>query len=194
MLEKLFGRKLANLPKGKRKYAEPPYFPGLWDTLDKKQRLITAKQLDRQRNPALQPLWERMEKVYSEIDEYEQSAATTALNITEKNMQLIRLHKEADRLETLLFGPINEALSEAKEIGKPKQQLKDKRVTMIVETAKAFEYDLQSIPYGGKRKIKDKCLDNTRLFTDSTFEKAWQVAKRRGLIEVESAEIYRNRE
>jgi len=203
VLEGLFDKPLADLPKGKRKYAEPPYFPHLWDTLDAKGRLIVAVQLDRQSNSVLKPLWEKLENVQSEIAEYGQSEATTALNITEKNQQLVRLRKEEIRLDILLFGPLNEALVAAKEIGEAISELHNdqndtqklgqraKRVSVIVETAKAFEYDLQSIPYGGKKKIKDKCLDNARLFTDSTFEKAWQEAKRRKLIEVVNVETYR---
>lgn len=199
----LFDRTLADLPKGKRKYAEPPYFPHQWDAMDVKERLIVAVQLDRQRNPALYPLWEKLEKVFSELDEYEQSETTTALNITEKNQQLTRLRKEADRLENLLFGPLNDALVAVKEIEEAISELhneqnetqklgrRDKQVSAIVKTAKAFEYDLQSIPYGGKKKIKDKCLDDAKLFTDATFEKVWQEAKRRKLIEVENVETYR---
>jgi len=193
VLEGLFDKPLADLPKEKQKYAEPPYFPHIWDALDKEQRLITVGQLDRQRNPALQPLREKLEKVYSKIDEYERSEATTALNITEKDEQLMRLHKEADSLENLLSGPTKEALSDTKTIDEPKLKSIDKRVNAIVETAKAFEFDLQSIPYGGKRKIKDKCLNDTRLFTDSTFEKAWQKANHQGLIKVENKEMYTNR-
>jgi len=192
VLEGLFDKPLADLPKEKQKYVEPPYFPGLWDAMDAKERLIIAVQLDSQRNPALQPLWGKLEKVYSEIDEYEQSVTITALDITEKNKQLTRLYKEADRFENLLSGPINDTQSEAKVIGEPKLKRIDQRVNAIVKTAKAFEFDLQSIPYGGKRKIKDKCLNDVRLFTDSTFDKAWQKAKRQGLIEVENAEKYRN--
>jgi len=190
VLEGLFDKPLADLPKEKRKYAELPYFPGLWDALDKEQRLVTAELLDSQRNPDLQPQWEKLEKAYSKIDEYERSEATTALNITEKDKQLMRLHKEADRLENLLSGPINDTQSETKVIGEPKQKSIDQRVNAIVKTAKTFKFDLQSIPYGGKRKIKDKCLNDRRLFSDSTFEKAWQEAKRQGLIEIENAEMY----
>lgn len=205
VLEGLFDRTLAELPKGKRKYAEPPYFISLWDALDSKNRLIEVVQLDRQRNPVLQPLWEKLEKVQSEIAEYEQSETTTALNITEKNEQLTRLCKEEIRLDILLFGPLNDALVAVKEIEgarcklhneqseAQKQRIIDKRVNVIVETAKEFEFYLQSIPYGGKKKIKEKCLNDAMLFTESTFDKAWQEAVRQSLVKVKNAESYRKR-
>lgn len=79
---------------------------------------------------------------------------------------------------------------------KPQKQTRiiDNRVNAIVKQATVLEYDLQSIPYGGKKKIKDKCLNDARLFTESTFDKAWQEASRQGLVKVENVENYRKRD
>jgi len=205
VLDGLFDRSLAELPKGKLKYAESPYFPRQWDSMVAMERLIEAQQLDRQRNPALQPLWEKLEKAQSEITEYEQSETTTALNITEKNKQLMRIRNEEERLDILLFGPLKDALVAVKEIEgagcilhskhrePQKQRIIDQRVNAIVETANEFEFDLQSIPYGGKKKIKEKCLNDAMLFTEPTFDKAWQEAVRQSLVKVKNAESYRKR-
>lgn len=67
---------------------------------------------------------------------------------------------------------------------------RDKQVAKIIECAKVFEYDLQSIPRRGKVRIKNKCLEDGSLFTDSAFDHAWKEASRRNCIRVENKESY----
>ncbi|SNX60693.1 hypothetical protein SAMN06296273_2163 [Nitrosomonas ureae] len=71
------------------------------------------------------------------------------------------------------------------------ERRRNKQIAAIIEHANALEYPLMSIPYGGKKKIKDTCLKNFSLFTDSSFDHAWKEAKRKGLIEVENIDSYR---
>jgi len=113
-LKGLFDKKLEELPKVKQKLINDS-FPhhGLWNDMTSEVRENTAIQSDRQNDLRLEPLSEKLGKTCSERDEYEHSETTTALNITEKNKQLTRLRKEADRLDILLFGPLNKALAAA---------------------------------------------------------------------------------
>lgn len=49
-----------------------------------------------------------------------------------------------------------------------------------------------SIPYGGKAKLRQLlCHEQPKLFTNSTFDKAWSKAKELGLVEVENVEQYK---
>jgi len=73
----------------------------------------------------------------------------------------------------------------------PKQKIIETRIKEIVKQATALDYDLLSIPWGGKVKIKNKCLDKPALFTEPTFDKAWQKAKHRKLIEVKDVGKYK---
>lgn len=70
---------------------------------------------------------------------------------------------------------------------------KDDRISVIVKTATNLGFNPAEIPYGGKGKIKEKCLQDVRLFTVSTFDKAWQYARDAGKIDVVNSEIYRKR-
>lgn len=72
--------------------------------------------------------------------------------------------------------------------------LVNQRITAIIETATRLGYDLKQIVWGGKSAIKSECTSNTpQLFTPATFSKAWQAARKAGLIDVENSEIYKGR-
>ena len=65
------------------------------------------------------------------------------------------------------------------------------RVERIGEVIRSLEYDPMKIPRGGKATIQTECLKDAKLFTKSTFPKAWQEAKRRELLEVENVDAYK---
>ena len=77
--------------------------------------------------------------------------------------------------------------------GEPLQEKgrRDKQISSIIQQAEAFEYSPLSIPYGGKKKIKDECLKDSALFTDSSFDHAWKEARRQKMIEVDNIVSYR---
>jgi hypothetical protein len=71
--------------------------------------------------------------------------------------------------------------------------VKERRIAAIVETARRLQYDPAKVAWGGKAAIKAECLKDSRLFTDSTFDKAWQAARDSKRVDVEDSETYRKR-
>lgn len=65
------------------------------------------------------------------------------------------------------------------------------RINEIIKCAKHFEYDVMSIPEGGKVKIKAKCLKDNRVFhSESGFDKAWKQASKNRKLRVENYNTY----
>jgi chromosome segregation and condensation protein ScpB len=75
----------------------------------------------------------------------------------------------------------------------PNETLSERRTAAIVKTAIRLEYEPLRIAWGGKVTIKLECLKDARLFTNSTFDKAWQAAVNAGKIKVENSESYAKR-
>lgn len=74
-------------------------------------------------------------------------------------------------------------LSETKENNKATKGARDNQILYICKTAKELDYiDLLNIPEGGRAAIKAKCLQNTKVFTNSNFKRAWAEADKRELI------------
>ena len=72
-----------------------------------------------------------------------------------------------------------------------KSNLKLRAKEVGVAAKKQFNNSL-SIPYGGKAKLRKLlCHEQPRLFTTSTFDKAWIKAKELGLVEVDNVEQYK---
>lgn len=70
---------------------------------------------------------------------------------------------------------------------------KDMQIMVILAHGKSLGYDIQSIPRGGKRAIKELCLNDTKKFTESSFNDAWKKAASKKLLRVQNAEIYGKR-
>lgn len=66
----------------------------------------------------------------------------------------------------------------------PAEATKERRIAAIVATAYSLKYEPQKIAWGGKAAIKAECLKDAKLFTDSTFDKAWQAAVKAEKIKV----------
>lgn len=75
----------------------------------------------------------------------------------------------------------------------PTQAIKEKRIVAIVATACRLKYEPQKIAWGGKAAIKVECLKDAKLFTGSTFDKAWQAAVKAKKIKVNNSEAYAKR-
>lgn len=71
--------------------------------------------------------------------------------------------------------------------------LVQRRIAVIVETARKLGYDPIKVAWGGKAATERECLKNPALFTPATFDTAWKAARKEGLVEVENVEIYRAR-
>lgn len=67
--------------------------------------------------------------------------------------------------------PTPAAVEEASE---PKRG--ERQVLAILEEAKRLSIDPLAVPRGGKKALKDACLRDTALFTDSGFDHAWKNA------------------
>lgn len=65
------------------------------------------------------------------------------------------------------------------------------RTDWITRMAEDMFDDSLAIPEGGKSKLREKALQNAALFTESTFEKAWQAAKKNGAVEMANVEKYK---
>lgn len=65
------------------------------------------------------------------------------------------------------------------------------QIDFIIKTTKELKYDdLLNIPEGGRAKIKENCLKNKSLFTESGFKRAWTEAGNRGLIRMKDKQKY----
>jgi hypothetical protein len=101
----------------------------------------------------------------------------------------------------LLNGPQEEDTGVTKDSNEERHQVHDtstktskldERVERILELVKIWFDDPLNIPDGGKANIKKTlCRLVPTLFTDSTFEKAWQKGKKGNLFEIENVEQYR---
>lgn len=69
----------------------------------------------------------------------------------------------------------------------------DRRIKAILEAVEKMQFDVKKIPWGKKTAIQTECLNDVRLFTISTFNKAWGVASKNGKLAVENKEIYSKR-
>lgn len=78
---------------------------------------------------------------------------------------------------------VPEQQQEREENYEPLQKV-EKRLLFINGVIHAFQYNPLAIPTGGKKRIKNTCLKDVRLFTESTFDSAWKVARTRGLVEM----------
>lgn len=78
----------------------------------------------------------------------------------------------------------------------PNATLLKHRIDAIISAAEALRYDPMSIPYGGKREIKERCLlmlGEPCRFTESTFVQAWKKASQAGLLSVQDKDIYQGK-
>lgn len=72
---------------------------------------------------------------------------------------------------------------------------REQQIDEIVRIAKSMGYDLKAIPDGGKKAIKNECLEKGWLFTPDGFDHAWKIAKKSpyGCIQMENHEKYKPR-
>lgn len=77
---------------------------------------------------------------------------------------------------------------------KPIAAKQQKQLDAISDVINNLGYDPLCIPPGGKAEIKTKCLENTELFTQHSFEHAWKAGKKvtPQLWEVENLDLYKN--
>lgn len=73
----------------------------------------------------------------------------------------------------------NEAGSAPVETGPGPLGKLEPRLFFILGVIYALGFDAQKVPTGGKQTIKSICIKNLQLFTDSTFDSAWKVARDR---------------
>lgn len=177
----------------------------LWDKLSPSQRREVALQWDYQHDPSnaveREQAWEvfcQLDQIRKEIREWE---ALRPQSITEKAEQTDRLLalREQERLLRVQLssdpaGSVQE--DRAKQQGEaeavtptpsqgavaaetedlPKLGRKERQIMSIVECARCCGFEPLLIPRGGKQQIKERCLQETQLFTESAFDDAWKQA------------------
>lgn len=69
--------------------------------------------------------------------------------------------------------------------------IKEMREKLLVDVATHLEYLPPQLPLGAKKKIKLHCIDkHPDIFSDSTFDKAWQTASKSGVLRIINSEKY----
>jgi hypothetical protein len=71
-----------------------------------------------------------------------------------------------------------------------KGEINERRVQIILAKIDEKGWDARCIPRGGKGEIGDLCLKQTDLFSKSTFDLAWGVAVKDGLVRTERHDTY----
>jgi hypothetical protein len=96
--------------------------------------------------------------------------------------------KPTDHKKTLDFDNHTE-----KPIDGSKKSKIEERAEIIGQAAKDKFDDPLKIPTGGKTELSDElCENKSKLFTPSTFDAAWKAAKKKGLVEMEDVEQFKN--
>jgi hypothetical protein len=98
-------------------------------------------------------------------------------------------HFDIQTLRSLLTAE-TDLEEEKKEDKRPKV---DKRIDSILEVTEKLGYPPKQIPRGGKSAVKQECLKDRHLFTDSTFDQAWKKASTERLIQVKDVDKFRRR-
>lgn len=181
------------------------FWPMPWDELSPNQRRKVAAQWDCSHDPEAaderKRLWDlfcRQDALQREIREWE---ALKPQSITEKAEQtdhLLALREQERLLRVQLASdPAGSAQEDrAQQQGEaeavtptlsqgavaaetedfPKLGRKERQIMSIVECARSCGFEPLLIPRGGKQQIKERCLQETQLFTDSAFDDAWKQA------------------
>jgi len=143
----------------------------------------------------LSPQFDLKKKLYElkkRIKKYESAELENSNDIIkqEEAVSILKGHCEGVEAELLNH---SQFIQEKKDKVNDKRSfsINDRRIAYIMKVIKSEDFDAFNIPYGGKKKIKNICLNEQQLFTDSTFDKAWKVAKKTGLIELENEEDYK---
>lgn len=58
------------------------------------------------------------------------------------------------------------------------KKMQDARIETILSVLSRQKIDPMCVPKGWKTRVKDECLHNSKLFTDSTFDSAWKEASK----------------
>ncbi len=87
---------------------------------------------------------------------------------------------------------------EERAAGEPEQQAiqppdegrRAQQIQYVLQVIQKLGYDSLNIPYGGRRKIKNECLENAPLFTSDGFDHCWDEGNDRGLWAVVNKAAY----
>jgi hypothetical protein len=97
-----------------------------------------------------------------------------------------------DLIDDLFTAPLNHPLNwgfnESETTNDKGKQVK--QIKFICKTANDLGFNPLNVPITGKATIKTKCLENSKLFTDSGFDHAWKEANKRNLISIQDKEKY----
>ena len=105
-LEGWFDRPLAELPEALRQRVEQEFVPMPWDKLSADRRRSVTRQLDYQRDPAMErerqfwwDFFDRMDALKKQIAQWEEAASPTASDLALREARLVALRQELARME-----------------------------------------------------------------------------------------------
>lgn len=75
-------------------------------------------------------------------------------------------------------------------LGRARVTRLQQQVERILLALERLQLDPMLIPKGWKKVVKSECLEEPNWFTDASFDHAWKVASKAGLISVEGREDY----
>ena len=85
----------------------------------------------------------------------------------------------------LLYPRSNNPINSTESLGKRGQQHE-----VILAVIEALAYEPMAIPTGGKKKIKEICLNRVRVFTQDGFEHAWKDGTKASLFSLLESEKF----
>lgn len=94
-----------------------------------------------------------------------------------------------DQVRSTRASPAQDAKTVAV-LGRDRETRLQRQVQRILLALERLQLDPMLIPKGWKQKVKDMCLEEPKWFTDASFDHAWKVASKAGLISVEGREDY----
>ena len=91
-------------------------------------------------------------------------------------------------IESRLYTPVNDT-NEVIKTSKGSLKKEQQHQFILAEITR-LKYEVQDIPYGGKKNIETACLKSANLFTRSVFKRAWQAGLDKGLFRTRNSERY----
>ena len=136
-------------------------------------------------------LKQKLFKIKNKLRQYESVELVSLSDIFKLEEAENALKDEYAKIEAAIQNQTRITQLNGAKVEQKKFSKTDLRINGILKTIKSEMLNPLDIPYGGKAKIKARCLDNPELFTDATFDKAWKKASKEGLVSVKDKEKYR---
>ena len=166
------------------------WFPGRANNTENwKQGLDVTNNLRWEKASALSEVEEQLGRLCQFTESLSLADPEYLRRTKEAEAEIARLNAEKTELELFLLGhakPVEPTPD------RRRHRRRDQQLQAILDAIKKLSYDTLGIPFGGKRKIRGECLRLHQQFTPASFEHAWREAKKRGLVQVQNIERYKD--